>query len=127
VRAFREFCVLLAFYLALKLTMKNTKATEFHGAFRAAMRLRSGERGLLAHSARQLAEHNFPSASCRRVQAGCLRSPENQKGTAREKQRLFPITLRIIVDDAILVTCVCFALRKLRAGGHASCRFPGAA
>src|SRR6476646_10785506 len=88
---------------------------EFCGALRSARRVRSGERGLLARSARQLAEHKIPSASCRRVQASCLRSPEKRMRTPREKQRLFTITLRIIVDDAILVTCVCITLRELRA------------
>jgi hypothetical protein len=99
----------------VKLTTKNTKDTEnFALFFRFAGRLRSGERGLLARSARQLAEHKIPSASC-------LRSPEKRTRTPREKQRLFTIMLRIIVDDAILVTCVCIALRELRARGHASC------
>ena len=36
---------------------------EFRLFFRSAGRLRSGERELLARSARQLAEHKFPSAS----------------------------------------------------------------
>src|SRR2546430_8218591 len=49
---------------------------EFRFVLRTAGRLRSGERGLLARSARQLAEHKIPSASCRRLQAGSLRSPE---------------------------------------------------
>jgi len=67
----------------VKLTTKQTKDTEnFALFFRSAGRLRSGERGLLACSARQLAEHNFPSASCRRVQAGCLRSPETEGNAA---------------------------------------------
>src|SRR5256885_12950463 len=106
---------------AVKLTTKNTKDTEnFALFFRSAERVRSGERGLLARSARQLAEHKIPSASCRRLQAGSLRSPESE-ANANEKQRLFPFTPRIIVDAAILVTCVCFALGELRAGGHASC------
>jgi hypothetical protein len=47
--------------------------------------------------------------------------------TPQEKQRLFPITLRSIVDDAILVTRFGISLRELRARRHASCRFPGAA
>src|SRR5438874_8264084 len=58
----------------------NHEAHEGHGEFRfvlrTAGRLRSGERGLLARSARQLAEHKIPSASCKRLQAGSLRSPE---------------------------------------------------
>jgi len=41
-----------------------------------------GERGLLARSARQLAEHKFPPASCRRLQAGSLRSPETEANGA---------------------------------------------
>src|SRR5437762_9121806 len=64
---------------AVKLTTKDTKDTEnFALFFRSAGRLRSGERGLLARSARQLAEHKFPSAVCRRLQAGSLRSPERE-------------------------------------------------
>src|SRR5438132_13026656 len=58
----------------------NHEEHEGHGEFRfvlrTAGRLRSGERGLLARSARQLAEHKIPSASCQRLQAGSLRSPE---------------------------------------------------
>ena len=66
---------------AVKLTTKNTKDTEnFALFFRFAGRLRSGERGLLARSARQLAEHKIPSASCQRLQAGSLRSPETEDG-----------------------------------------------
>jgi hypothetical protein len=106
----------------MKLTTKHTKDTEnFALFFRSAGRLRSGKHGLLARNARQLAEHKIPSASCRRLQASCLRSPEKRTRTLPEKQCLFTITLRIIVDGAILVTCVCVALRELRAGGHASC------
>jgi hypothetical protein len=106
----------------VKLTTKNTKDTEnFDLFFRFAGRLRSGERGLLARSARQLAEHKFPSASCRRVQASCLRFPENRKRTPREKQPLFTITPRIIVEDALLITCVGIALRELRARRDTSC------
>jgi hypothetical protein len=41
--------------------------------------------------------------------------------TAPEKRRLFTITPRIIVEDAILVTCVCIALRELRARRDTSC------
>src|SRR2546430_6022782 len=60
-RGSRAFCVLLASYWAVKLTTKNTKDTEnFALFFRFAGRLRSGERGLLARSARQLAEQKFP-------------------------------------------------------------------
>ena len=96
----------------------NHEAYEGHGEFRGGVslcwRLRSGERGLPARSARQLAEHKIPSASCRRFQ-------EKQKQTPHEKLRLSPITQRIIVGGAILVTCGCFALRELRAGGHPSC------
>src|SRR5437764_10145546 len=45
---------------AVKLTTKDTKDTEnFVLFFRSAGRLRSGERGLLARSARQLAEHKI--------------------------------------------------------------------
>jgi hypothetical protein len=106
----------------MKLTTKHTKDTEnFVAPLCAAMRVRSGERGLLARSARQLAEHKIPSASCRRLQASCLRSPEKRTRTPREKQRLFTITLRIIVEDALLITCVCIALRELRARGDTSC------
>src|SRR5437868_14124340 len=61
------------------------------------------------------------SAGCRRLQASCLRSPENRKRTPHEKLRLFTITPRIIVEDAILVTCVCIALRELRARRDTSC------
>src|SRR5436190_23762050 len=87
----RSSCILWA----VKLTTKHTKDTEnFALFFRSAGRVRSGERGLLARSARQLAEHKIPSASC-------LRSPENRKRTAPEKQRLFTITPCIIVEDAI--------------------------
>src|SRR5437870_12777587 len=94
----RSSCILSE----VKLTTKNTNDTEnFALFFRSAGRLRSGERGLLARSARQLAEHKIPSASCRRLQAGCLRSPENRKRTPYEKLRLFAIAQRIIVDDAI--------------------------
>src|SRR5438105_734248 len=49
----RSSCILWA----VKLTTKNTKNTEnFALFFRSAGRLRSGERGLLARGARQLAE-----------------------------------------------------------------------
>src|SRR5207253_6080682 len=114
----RSSCILWA----VKLTTKHTKDTEnFALFFRSAGRLRSGERGLLARSARQLAEHKIPSASCRRLQASCLRCPENRKRTAPEKQRLFTITACIIVEDALLVTCVCIALRELRARRDTSC------
>ena len=96
----------------------NHEAYEGHGEFRGGVslcwRLRSGERGLPARSARQLAEHKIPSASCRRFQ-------EKQKQTPHEKLRLFAITQRIIVDDAVLVTGFCISLRELRAGGHPSC------
>src|SRR6266513_2135793 len=113
---------------AVKLTTKHTKDTEnFALFFRSARRVRSGERGLLARSARQLAEHKIPSASCRRLQASCLRSPEKRIRTPREKQPLFTITPRIIVEDALLIACVGIALRELRARRHSSCRFPGAA
>jgi hypothetical protein len=99
----------------VKLTTKNTKDTEnFALFFRFAGRLRSGERGLLARSARQLAEHKIPSASC-------LRSPEKRTRTPREKQRLFTIPPRIIVEDALLITCVGIALRELRARRDTSC------
>jgi hypothetical protein len=44
--------------------MKDPKDTEnFAFFFRSVERLRSGERGLLARGAQQLAEHKFPSAS----------------------------------------------------------------
>ena len=62
----RSSCI----YWAVNLTTKNTKDTEnFASLFRCAVRLRSGESGLPARSARQLAEHKIPSASCRRLQA----------------------------------------------------------
>ena len=61
------------------------------------------------------------SAACRRLQASCLRSPENRKRTPREKQPLFTITPRIIVEDALLITCVGIALRELRARRDTSC------
>jgi hypothetical protein len=49
--------------LAVKLTTKNTKDTEnFALFFRSAGRVCSGERGLLARGARQLAEHNPPGS-----------------------------------------------------------------
>jgi len=106
----------------VKLTTKNTKDTEnFALFFRSAERVRSGERGLLARSARQLAEHKIPSASCRRLQASCLRSPEKRTPTPHEKLRLFTITPRIIVEDALLITCVGIALRELRARRDTSC------
>src|SRR6059058_4620357 len=58
----RSSCILWA----VKLTTKHTKDTEnFALFFRSAGRLRSGERGLLARSARQLTEHKIPSASRR--------------------------------------------------------------
>src|SRR2546421_9000693 len=114
----RSSCILLGGEI-------NHEEHEGHGEFRfvlrTAGRLRSGERGLLARSARQLAEHKIPSASCRRLQASCLRCPENRKRTAPEKQRLFTITACIIVEDALLVTCVCIALRELRARRDTSC------
>jgi len=60
----------------------NHEEHEGHGEFRivlrSAGRLQSGERGLLARRARHLAEHKFPSAGCRRLQAGSLRSPETE-------------------------------------------------
>src|SRR5256714_12605941 len=109
----RSSCILLGGEI-------NHEEHEGHGEFRfvlrSAGRLQSGERGLLARSARQLAEHKIPSASCRRLQAGCLRSPQNRKRTPHEQLRLFAITQRIIVDYAILVTYDCIALRELRAG-----------
>ena len=59
---FGSFAVFLHL-LGVKLTTKNTKDTEnFALVFRSAGRLRSGEHGLLAFSARQLAQHKFPSA-----------------------------------------------------------------
>src|SRR6476619_4537559 len=63
----------------------------------------------------------IPSASCRRVQANCLRSPEKRMRTPREKQRLFTIPPRIIVENALLITCVGVALRELRARRDTSC------
>ena len=121
-RASREFCVLLASYWAVKLTTKHTKDTEnFALFFRSAGRLRSGERGLLARSARQLAEHKIPSASCRRLAGEHACATRKQKRTPREKQRLFTITPRIIVEDALLITCVGIALRELRARRDTSC------
>ena len=50
-----------------------------------------------------------------------MRSPENQKGTAPEKLRLSTITLRIIVEDALPITCVGIALCELRARRDTSC------
>jgi hypothetical protein len=55
-----------------------------------------------------------------RQHARRVRYPDLQR-TPHEKRRLSPVTQRIIVDGAILVTCDCFALRELRAGGHPSC------
>jgi hypothetical protein len=49
------------------------------------------------------------------LQAGSLRSPEKMQ-TPQEKQPLFPITLRIIVDDATLVDCGGVDLRRLSSG-----------
>src|SRR5207248_9618869 len=117
-RVLRSSCV----RWEVKLTTRHVKDPEnFALFFRSAGRLRFGERGLLARSARQLAEPKIPSASCRRLQASCLRCPENRKRTAPEKQRLFTITACIIVEDALLVTCVCIALRELRARRDTSC------
>src|SRR5436190_12623036 len=63
----RSSCILSE----VKLTTKNRKNTEnFALFFRFAGRLRSGERGLLARSARQLAEHKFH----RRASLLCLGS-----------------------------------------------------
>src|SRR6059058_3888621 len=75
--------------LGVKLTTKNTKDTEnFASLFRAAVRVHSGER-------RQAAD------GCRL--AAC--APRKQKPTLHKTRRLFLITLRIIVDDAISVDC----------------------
>jgi len=103
----------------------NHEADEGHGEFRFVLSLCGtlaiwGARAA-ARSARQLAEHKIPSASWRRLQAGSLRSPEKQKRTPREKQRLFTITPRIIVEDALLITCVGIALGELRARRDTSC------
>ena len=48
-------------------------------------------------------------------------APRKQKRTPREKQRLFTITPRIIVEDALLITCVGIAMRELRARRDTSC------
>jgi len=69
-------------YSAVKLTAKDTKDTENFAWFFRSAGLAIGERGLLARSARQLAEHKFPPASCRRLQAGSLRSPETEANGA---------------------------------------------
>src|SRR2546423_8659878 len=114
----RSSCILSE----VKLTTKKTKDTEnFALFFRFAGRLRSGERGLLARSARQLAEHKIPSASCRRLQASCLRSPENGRERRLRSSVFFPITLRIIIDDATLVDCRGVDLRGLSSGADTSC------
>jgi hypothetical protein len=81
------------------------------------VRVRSGERGLLARSARQLSEHKIPSASCRRLQPGSLRSPE----LGRAMTALFVKALDVILPRAIFITCLCIALRELRARRDTSC------
>src|SRR6478672_3927446 len=114
----RSSCILLGGEI-------NHEADEGHGEFRFVLSLC----GTLAIWGARAASPQcsaacraqIPSASCRRVQANCLRSPEKRMRTPREKQRLFTITLRIIVDDAILVTCVCITLRELRARRDTSC------
>lgn len=47
--------------------------------------------------------------------------PGETDANGPEKQRLFTITPRIIVEDAILVTCVGIALGELRARRDTSC------
>src|SRR5437588_5321132 len=95
----RSSCILLGGEI-------NHEEHEGHGEFRfvlrTAGRLRSGERGLLARSARQLAEHKIPSASCQRLQAGSLRSPE----LGRAIPHFFAKALDVILPRALLITCV---------------------
>src|SRR5438105_12925295 len=69
----RSSCILLGGEI-------NHEEHEGHGEFlgRDFVLRNACERGLLACSARQPAEHKFPSASCRRLQAGSLR-PQKQK------------------------------------------------
>src|SRR4029077_19834489 len=102
----------------------NHEADEGHGEFRFVLSLcgtrGSGERGLLARSARQLAEHKIR----RQAADGCRLAAcatRKQKRTPREKQRLFTIPPRIIVEDALLITCLGIALRELRARRDTSC------
>src|SRR5205823_7237137 len=63
----RSSCILLGGEI-------NHEEQEEHGEFRIVLSLCGTlaiwERGLLARRARQLAEHKFPSAGCRRLQAG---------------------------------------------------------
>ena len=103
----------------MKLTTKHTKDTEnFALFFRSARRVRSGERGLLARSARQLAENNF-----RRQAAGECR----QAYYALSEQEPRLQYARIIIDDATVVDCRGVDLLGLSSGADTSCRFPGAA
>src|SRR6266550_1116663 len=82
---------------AVKLTTKNTKDTEnFALFFRFAGRVRSGERGLLARSARQLAEHKLPSASCRRLQASAY-APRRNGCERRVRSSLFSRSRRVLL------------------------------
>jgi hypothetical protein len=96
----------------------NHEAHEGHGEFRFVLSLcgtlAMRERGLLAVALGSLPSTTSPSASC-------LRSPDKRTRTPGEKQRLFTITPRIIVEDALLVTCVCIALRELRSRRDTSC------
>src|SRR5438552_13596067 len=92
----RSSCILLGGEI-------NHEDHEGHGEFRIVLSLCGTlaiwETRAAGLCARQLAEQKLPSAGCRRLQAGSLRSP-NRKRTPHEKQRLFLITLRIIIDDA---------------------------
>jgi len=117
---FRSF----AFFLHLLGGEINHEGCEEHGEFRIVISLRGTLAiwGARAASPQRSAacRAQIPSASCRRVQAGCLRSPETE-GTPCEKQRLFTTTPRIIVENALLITCVGIALRELRARRDTSC------
>jgi len=105
----------------VKLTTKNTKDTEnFASLFRAAVRVHSGERRQLACGFRQLVENN----SRRQAADGCrlaASAPRKQKPTLHKTRRLFLITLRIIVDDAISVDCGAVDLRGLPSSPDSTC------
>ena len=74
----------------------------------------SGSDGLLAR--------RLPADFCAVQQTPTARDAAYE--TEAAKQRLFPITLRIIVEDAILITCVGVALRGLRARETQVADFP---
>src|SRR5207248_5828079 len=99
----RSSCILLGGEI-------NHEEHEGHGEFRfvlrTAGRLRSGERELLARSARQLAEHKIPSASCQRLQAGSLRSPgtrtRDDRTFSRKRSMLFSLVRFLLLASALV-------------------------